>query len=251
MRQILLILVCLCLLALSAKAAEITVAAAANLQFPLKELQAEFTRETGTSVKIAIGSSGSLTTQIENGAPFDVFLSADMKYPEAIYKEGLSSRPPQVYAYGVLVLWTMEDLDMSKGLGLLADKEVKKIALADPLLAPYGRQAVNAMKFARLYPGISPKLIYGESIAQTNVFITTGAADVGFTAESVVLAPNMKKKGKWTKVDPQSYKPIAQGMVVLKYGEKVHPRQAQAFYNFLLSDPARKILRKYGYCLTP
>ena len=237
------------LLPVLAMADQVTVAAAANLQYTLEDLKAQFTKETGINVKDVIGSSGNLTSQIENGAPFDVFLSADMKYPQAVYKDGFSLRPPKVYAYGVLVLWTMKDMDLSKGVKVLSGPDVKKIALADPQLAPYGRQSVNVMKFYHLYPFISSKLVYGQNISQTNQFIATGAADIGFTAKSVVLAPDMKDKGKWGELPPQAYKPIAQGAVVLKYGQKHHAIEARAFYDFLFSPSARKIFKKYGYDL--
>ena len=204
---------------LSAFASDITVAGAANVQFTLDDLKAEFTKETGIGVKTIIGSSGKLTSQIENGAPFDVFLSADMKYPAKIHKDGFSPDAPKVYAYGVLVLWTMKNFDLSKGVNVLNDPAIQKIAIADPQVAPYGREAVNALKFYRLYDQLQKELVLGESISQANQFITTGAADLGFTAKSVVVAPNMKDKGKWVEVDPQSYKPIAQGVVVLKYAQ--------------------------------
>lgn len=234
---------------LAAFAADITVAGAANVQFTLDDLTAEFTKETGINVKTVIGSSGKLTSQIENGAPFDVFLSADMKYPDTLYKEGFSLRSPKVYVYGTLVLWTMKDLDLSKGVNVLNDAAIRKIALANPQQAPYGREAVNALKFYALYDQLQKKFVLGESISQTNQFITTGAADIGFTAESVVLAPNMKDKGKWVEVEPQSYKPIAQGVIVLRYADKEHSKEAREFYDFLFSGPAQEIFKKYGYKL--
>jgi molybdate transport system substrate-binding protein len=234
---------------LSSFATEITVAGAANVQFTLEDLKAEFTKETGIGVKSVIGSSGKLTSQIENGAPFDIFLSADMKYPATLYKEGFSLRSPKVYVYGVLVLWTMKNLDLSKGVNVLTDSGVQKIALANPELAPYGRQAVNALKFYQLYEQLQKKLVLGESISQANQFITTGAADIGFTAKSVVLAANMKDKGKWIEVDSQSYEPIAQGVIVLKYAQQNHSKEAQEFYDFLFSAPAQEIFKKYGYKL--
>jgi len=234
---------------LTAFAGDITVAAAANVQFTLDDLKAEFTRETGIGVKAVIGSSGKLTSQIENGAPFDVFLSADMKYPAKVYKDGFSLQAPKVYGYGVLVLWTIKDLDLSKGISVLSDAAIGKIALADPQLAPYGREAVNALKFYKLYESLQKKLVMGESISQANQFITTGAADIGFTAKSIVLAPNMKDKGKWIEVDPQAYKPIAQGVIVLKYAQQDHLKEAAEFYDFLFSSPAQEIFKKYGYKL--
>jgi molybdate transport system substrate-binding protein len=190
-----------------------------------------------------------LTSQAENGAPFDVFLSADMKYPVKIYKDGFSSKAPKIYVYGVLVLWTMKNLDLSKGVNILNDPGIQKIAIANPDLAPYGRQAVNALKFYKLYDQLQKKLVLGESISQVNEFITTGAVDIGFSAKSVVVAPNMKDKGKWVEVDPQSYDHIAQGVIVLKYAEKNHSKEAQEFYDFLFSSPAQDIFKKYGYKL--
>lgn len=249
MKQLLVVLVFLSVLPLTVFADDITIAAAANVQFTLDDLKAEFTRETGIGVKTVIGSSGKLTSQVENGAPFDVFLSADMKYPSKIYKDGFSSDAPKVYAYGVLVLWTIRDLDLSKGINILSDTGIGKIALADPQLAPYGREAVNTLKFYKLYDQLQKKLVFGESISEANQYITTGSADLGFSAKSIVLSPNMKGKGKWIIVDPRSYKPIAQGVVVLKYAEQNHSNEAKAFYDFLFSAPAQEIFKKYGYKL--
>ena len=245
----LIVLTFLLVMPLDAFASEITVAGAANVQFTLDDLKAEFTKETGIGVKTIIGSSGKLTAQIENGAPFDVFLSADMKYPTKVYKDGYSSNAPKVYADGVLVLWTMKDLDLSKGINVLNDTGVGKIAIANPELAPYGREAVNALKFYKLYEPLQKELVLGESISQANQFITTQAADIGFTAKSIVVAPNMVGRGKWVEVDPQSYKTIAQGVVVLKYGQQNHSKEAREFYDFLFSAPAQKIFKKYGYKL--
>ena len=249
MKKYFITLMLICLLPLSAMAEQITVAAAANVQFTLDELKAEFTKETGIDVKTVIGSSGKLTSQIENGAPFDVFMSADMDYPKRLDKDGTTLSEPKIYAYGYLVLWTLKDVDLSKGIAGFSDRSVKRIAIASPKAAPYGRQAVIAMKYNHLYPGISSKLVYGESISQVNQFITTRAADVGITAKSVVLAPHMKDKGKWVEVDPQSYEPIAQGVVILKYAGRKHSAEAQKFDNFLFSAPAQDIFKKYGYKL--
>jgi len=232
---------------LSAYASDITVAGAANVQFTLDDLKVEFTKETGIGVKTVIGSSGKLTAQIENGAPFDVFLSADMKYPSKLFKDGYSSQAPKIYADGLLVLWTIKNLDLSKGVNGLNDVGIVKIAIADPQVAPYGRQAVNALKYYKVYDQLQKELVLGESISQTNQFITTGAADIGFTAESVVLAPHMKDKGKWVEVDLQSYEPIAQGVIVLKYGDQNHSNEAHEFYDFLFSPAAQEIFKKYGY----
>ena len=249
MRKIFIPIIFFLLLPLCVFAEEITVAAAANIQFTLDEIKAVFEKNTGINVKTIIGSSGKLTAQIENGAPFDVFLSADVDYPNRLFKEGLTVGTSKIYAYGHLVLWTLKDMDLSKGVSVLSDASTKKIVIASPQIAPYGRQAVNAMKYYHLYPNIQSKLVYGENIAQVNQFITTQSVDVGLTAKSVVLADNMKNQGKWVEVDPQSYQPIAQGAVILKYASKEHLQAAQQFFDFLFSDECKPILEKYGYTL--
>lgn len=226
---------------------EITVAAAASVQYALEELKAEFEKDTGIKLKTIIGSSGKLTAQIEQGAPFEIFLSADMDYPQALYGKELTHNEPKVYAYGILVLWTLKDVDLSKGIVVLTDASVRKIALPTPKTAPYGRQAVHALKHYKLYERVSKRLVYGESIAQTSQFITTGASDIGFTAKSVVVAPPMSNQGKWIEVDQEAYEPIAQGAVILKYAERHHLPQVRRFYEFLFSEKAREIYQKYGY----
>ena len=233
----------------SAFAGDLTVAVAANVQYTFEELKSEFQKETGINVKQVIGSSGKFTTQIENGAPFDIFLSADMSYPQTLEKEGLAYNSPRIYAYGTLVLWTMNNVDLSKGIKTVSDPVVRKIAIASPNTAPYGRQAVNALKHYNLYGQVHKKLVYGGSIAQTNQFITSKAADLGFTAKSVVLAPNMKDKGKWIEVDKSAYEPIAQGVVILKHAQRRDIEEAKKFYDFLFSKVAQDIFQKYGYVL--
>ena len=238
----------LCLMPFSAMADEITVAAAANLQFTLEEIKAVFEEQTGDHIKVIIGSSGKLTTQIENGAPFDIFMSADVDYPQRLYNDGVTLQEPKIYAYGVLVLCTLNDVNLSQGVSGLSDSAVKNIAIASPQTAPYGRQAVNAMKYFHLYPSIESKLVYGENIAQVNQFVTTKAVDVGFTAKSVVLAENMKNQGRWVEVDPQSCQPIAQAAVILKSSHS-HEPLAQKFFNFLFSPEVQDIFKKNGYRL--
>lgn len=229
--------------------ADLTVAVAANVQYTFEELKAEFEKDTGIQIKTVIGSSGKFTAQIENGAPFDVFLSADMDYPQTLEKEGLTVNSSKTYAFGTLVIWTMTDVDLSKGIEALANPSVKKIAIASPKTAPYGRQAVNALKHYDLYAQVNKKLVYGESIAQTNQFITTKAADLGITAKSVVLAPNMKDKGQWVEVPQEAYEQVAQGVVILKHAERGNIDEANKFFDFLFSDEAGEIFKKYGYIL--
>lgn len=248
-RKIIAVVIFIYIFPLSARAEAITIAAAANVQFALDELVTQFIKETGIDVKMVIGSSGKLTSQMENGAPFDIFMSADMDYPKRLYADGMTVKEPKIYAYGCLVLWSLKDVDLSNGVLVLSDASIKKIALASPKVAPYGRQALNVIKYNHLYSVISSRLVYGESISQVNQFITTQAVDIGFTAKSVVMAPNMKDKGKWVEVDEQSYDPIEQGVVILKYASKSHLVEAQKFYNFLFSLTAQNIFKKYGYKL--
>jgi len=229
--------------------AELTVAVAANVQYTFEEIAAEFKKETGGSVKAVFGSSGKFTSQIENGAPFDIFLSADIEYPKTLLLEKLTHNAPEIYGFGKLVLWTMTDVDISGGMDILKEKAVKKIAIASPKTAPYGRQAVNALKYYKLYDDVHKKLVYGESIAQTNQFITSEAADVGFTAKAIVLAPNMKDQGRWVEVPQEAYEPIAQAVVILKHAEKGNLVEAKRLFDFLFSDQARAIFEKYGYIL--
>jgi molybdate transport system substrate-binding protein len=250
MKKMIMIVSILLALPFSAFAEEVTVAAAANVQFTVEELKNAFEQETGLKVNTVIGSSGKLTTQIENGAPFDIFLSADMDYPDTLYKEGLACKEPQVYAYGTLVLWTLKDnLDLSKGIAVLTDSLVKKIAIANPKSAPYGRKAVDALKFSHLYQEVNKKLVYGENITQASQFIIAQAADIGFTSKSIVLSSEMIGRGKWIEVDSQSYERIAQGVVILTYAKKQHFKAAEKFYNFLFSDKGKEIFKKYGYIL--
>lgn len=237
------------LLPVQAFAANLTVAVAANAQYVFEELKQAFEKETGMTVDGVVGSSGKFIAQIENGAPFDVFLSADMSYPQTLQTEGLTYNAPKVYGYGSLVIWTMRDIDLSKGFSVLASGSVKKISIASPKTAPYGRQAVNAMKFYGLYPQVQSKIVYGESIAQASQFVTTNAVDLGITAKSVVLAPNMKEQGKWVEVDQKAYEPIAQGAVILKYAQKHNIEAAQKFFDFLYSGEARAVFKKHGYAL--
>lgn len=249
MHKHLLTLLCFWLIAQPVAAGTLTVAVAANVQYAFDDLRAEFGKQTGIALKPIFGSSGKLTAQIQNGAPFDLFVSADMEYPEALHRAGLAASAPKVYAYGVLVLWSMQDIDLSKGLALLADSGIRKVALPNPKVAPYGREALRALQSARLMDAVGPKLVYGESIAQATQFVYAGAAEAGISAKAAMLAPPLRGKAKWAEVDPRAYTPIAQGVVILKQGHAAHPGETQLFLDFLFSDQARAIFTRYGYRL--
>lgn len=242
---------CLWVAVSQAYAAEtLTVAVAANVKFVFDELQAEFTKASGIEVKGIFASSGKINAQIKSGAPYDVFMSADMEFPEALHKDGLAVAAPKVYAKGVLVLWTLHPaLDLKQGMRVLRDPQVKKVAIANPKLAPYGREAIRALEHAGLKNEAEPKLIYGESISQVNQYVDTRATEIGITAKSVVLAPQMLGRGTWVEVPRDSYQAIEQGMVILKHGQQSNAEASRKFYDFMASAKARAILQKFGYTL--
>jgi molybdate transport system substrate-binding protein len=228
----------------------LTCAVAANVKYAFEDLRQAFSRETGIEVKEVAGASGQLTSQIRSGAPFDVFLSADMDFPQALFQDGLTAGAPKVYAQGVLVLWTTQSaIDLGRGMQALNDPAVRKIAMPNPRLAPYGREAVRALEYFHLSDAVQSRLVYGESISQATRFVDAGAAEVGFTAKSVVLAPELKGRGKWIEVPAQGYQPIAQGVVILKHGESAQPEAARRFVEFLFSPAAHRIFENYGYII--
>ncbi len=227
---------------------KLTIATAANMQYAIKVLTKDFTKETGIECVTVISSSGKLTAQIHQGAPFDIFLSADMKYPNALFDKKLAIDAPEIYAYGSLILWTTKK-DSQPSIESLSKSEVNHIALASPITAPYGVAATEVLNHFNLFKKVESRLVYGESIAQTNQFITTQAADLGFTSKSVLFAPTLKEKGQWIEIPANLYTPIAQGLVILKSPEK-NTEQAQKFKDFLISSKGKEILNNFGYKTT-
>ena len=231
-------------------AGTINIATAANVSYAIHELINEFHKQhPDTNIQTTLGSSGKLTAQIQNGAPYDVFLSADMKYPHALYKSAFAITQPLIYAKGALAMLSTKQRDFSKGIFIVTDKNIRRIAIANPKSAPYGKAAVEALKNAKLYTKIKNKLIYAESASQALAYSIT-AADLGFIAKSALFSPKMKayKKGiNYAEVDPDLYTPISQGVVLLKHAKK--SADAKAFYRFILSKEAKAIFTKYGYQL--
>lgn len=227
---------------------KIIVATAANVQYVMKELKQEFEKETGKEIQVVVSSSGKLTAQIREGAPFDVFVSADTKYPEEIFKNGGSDEKPKIYAYGTLALWSLSIPENELNINALSSEKIKKIAIPNPKLAPYGEAAEQALEKENLLTPLKSKIVYGESIAQAAQYITTGSVEVGFTALSVILAPEMKGKGYYTIIDSTSYKPIAQAALLLRHSDNSPKKEiSQKFYDFLFSEKAKAIFKKYGY----
>jgi len=223
----------------------LTIATSANMQFAMDELISEFSKETGIKCQTIIGSSGKLTAQIKEGAPYQLFVSANMKYPNNLFHAGLTTSPPKIYAFGKLILWTVNS-SVKPSLSILTQNNIKHIATANPKTAPYGSATIEVLKNIHLYNEVESKLVFGQSIAQTNQFITTKVADLGFTSKSVVLTKKMKGVGNWIEIDSTLYSPIAQGVVILK-SKKSELEKATKFYNFLFSSKAKEILNNFGY----
>jgi molybdate transport system substrate-binding protein len=233
------------LLSASSFAQNLKVATAANLQSVIKVLGADFTKKTGVIVESIVGSSGNLSTQISNGAPFDVFLSADMNFPQKLYTTGFATKKPEVYAKGSLIICSTKDIEFDNWERMLLTPAIKKVAIANPTIAPYGKAAVEALKLKGVFPEIQSKLVTGESISQVNTYITTGVVDVGFTTQALVKDLEGKQKIYWKAVDPKTYAPIEQGIVILKHAEG--NANAEKFYQYILSADAKRILKAYGY----
>lgn len=230
-------------------AAQLTVATAANMQPAMEALKVEFRKSAGIEVKAVYGASGRFASQIMNAAPFDVFVSADMDYPDTLYRMGYALAAPKVYAYGKLVLWTSKARPLGSDLAALLDPALAKVAIADPKRAPYGRESIRAMSRAGLYDRVKPRLVYAENIAQLSQYVMTGHADAALTAKSAVLVAETEGKGSWVELDSTLYDPIAQGAVICRYGSEKDPEAAARFHAFLFSEPARRILERFGYAL--
>ncbi len=241
------------LLAASARAAEpqsLSVAAAANLVFAVKALDAEF-QKTAPEVTVTsmTGASGSLVAQIEHGAPFDVFLSADLDFPRALIKAGQAEgKSLTTFAIGRLVFWTTQpDLGIQDIAAAVRNPAVHKLAIANLRTAPYGRAAKQALEKLGAWGDAQPKLVIGENIAQTTEFVQTGNAQAGFLALSIVISPPLKNKGRWMEVPASLYQPIEQGAIITAHGA-ANPAAA-SYLAFLRSPAARAVLAKYGYGL--
>ena len=230
-------------------APELVVAAAADLSTALQEVVQDYEKKTGVKIKLSFGASGALTQQIQNGAPFDLFFSADMDYPRQLIAAGRADGASLYqYAVGKLVLWVPADspLDVEhQGMDVLLDSSVKTIAIANPQHAPYGRAAVAALKHYRLYDRVAGHLVLGENISQAAQFVESGNAQAGFVALAHALAPGIQGKGKYWVVPVDAYPALAQGVVVLSSSQ--HKREAAEFAEYIKTKEAAGVLRKYGF----
>jgi molybdate transport system substrate-binding protein len=238
--------------ATGAAPAELTIAAAADLKFALDTLASEFqSKHPRIRPAITYGSSGNFHAQILNGAPFDLYLSADAEYPRNLAGDGLALEDETfVYAIGRIVVWVPETSPVdveTLGIESLFAPSVRKIAIANPQHAPYGKAAVAALRTLGVYERAAPNLVLGENIAQTAQFVQSGAADTGVIALSLALAPEMKTHGRYWEIPFDAYPKMEQGGMILKRSAKA--REARVFRDFLVSDHGRAVLKQYGFFL--
>jgi len=230
---------------------ELLVAAAADLTPALNDIAQQFEQQHGLKVKVSFGASGALTQQIQNGAPFDLFFSADMDYPRQLISQGQAdSDSLYEYSLGKLVVWVpaASPLDIEhKGLSTLLDPSIMKIAIANPQHAPYGRAAVAALKHAGLYDRLADRLVLGENVSQAAQFAESGNAQAGFVALAHALSPNVKGTGRFWVVPADYYPPLEQGVAVISRSK--HKKEAAEFLEYLKSKEVSEVLRKYGFTL--
>jgi len=222
------------------------VAAAADLQPVLPPILAQFTAQTGIGTSASYKSSATLATSIINGAPFDLFLAADLSFPQRVIDAGLAEESsPVPYARGTLVLWTRNDTEFHQlSMDSLRDPALKTLAVANPQHAPYGRAAEAALQHLGLYDTLKPKLVIAENIAQTAQYADSGNAQMGLISLTSALTPNLKGEGHYILVPGEAYPPILQGAVVIKNSQNAPA--AQRFLNFLASAPIERQLEASG-----
>lgn len=231
-------------------AQEITIAAAADLQFAMQDIAARFQKETGKTVKLIYGSSGNFFQQLQNGAPFDMFFSANLDYAKKLEAAGLTD-PGSYYQYakGKIVIWVPKDskLDLSSGIQALLNPAIKKIAVANPQHAPYGQAAVAALQKEHIYEKVQDKLVLGENISQTASFVVSGSAEVGIVALSLALSPNMKDKGRYAEIPADEYPPIEQACVILSSSK--NKEVAKQVLSYIKTTAVGEVLKSYGFDL--
>jgi molybdate transport system substrate-binding protein len=231
--------------------AVLTVAAAADLRFALDDLVKDFEEQyPGTKINVTYGSSGNFFAQFQNGAPFDLFFSADIEDPRKLAERGLGADDVFLYAIGCIVVWVPKDSPVAVeklGIKALLEPSIRKIAVANPEHAPYGRAAVAALKALNVYDQVASRLVYGENIAQTAQFVQSGAADAGMLALSLAVAPQMRDAGRFWQVPLDAYPRMEQGGIILKSSKNLET--ARAFRDFVLGDQGREILKRFGFYL--
>lgn len=252
--KLLISLTIVCIFPLNAFAEEtLTIIAASDLRYALDDLvkvfkkNNDFPQEKNSIVNVIYGSSGKSFSQIVHGAPYDIFFSADIEYPNLLKEKNLTLTEPKLYGIGKIVLWSKTFDPNKNGMQGLLDSKVTKIAIANPTHAPYGKRAIESLKYYKLLNLVKDKLVYGENISQATQFVDSGNADIGFTALSIVLAPVMKNKGKYYIIPSNTYSPLKQAYVLLKRA-KVN-KTGNKFISFMETNQARKVFENYGFII--
>ncbi len=249
--RVVLLLMTATMVACGASAQSITVGAAADLNYAFTDLASQFERSTGNKVILTVGASGNLYSQIMNGAPFDLFFSADEEYPKRLVESGKAdSSSLRIYAVGHLVLWVPNRSSLDPGklqMGLLTETAIKRIAIANPVHAPYGRAAIAALEHYGLKSKVADKLVMGESVSQAAQFVQSGNAQAGLIALSLAKSPAMESSGKYWELPLDTYPELRQAVVIVTASQR--KKTAQAFVDFVLSAEGQAVLKKYG--LTP
>ena len=245
----LLIFVCLFAAGQTARAGEkITIAAAADLKFALDEIVVLFSKaRPADRVETIYGSSGKFQTQIRQGAPFDLYFSADIAYPRALRAEGFAASEVQPYAVGRIVLWSPSRDAAKMTLADLADPAIRKIAIANPKHAPYGKRAEEALRAAGMWEKVEARLVYGENVAQAAQFVQTGNAQAGIVALSLALSPELAKQGSYALIPDKLHQPLEQGFIVTK--RAAGNPLAREFARFMADREARAVMARYGFVL--
>lgn len=243
-----LLVVCSLFGAATAHAEKITIAAAADLKFAMDEIVTGFKKvQPGSDVEVVYGSSGKFHTQIQQGAPYDLFFSADIAYPRELARRGLAASDVKPYAVGRIVLWSSSMDAARMTLASLTDPKITRIAIANPKHAPYGKRAEEALKAAGLWDRVQAKLVFGENISHTAQFVQSGSAQVGIIALSLAVNPELAKKGGYYLIPGKMHNPLEQGFVITK--RAAGNALAKKFADYMAAKPARAVMTKYGFVL--
>lgn len=238
---------CYCWASASFASDSMTIAAASDLRFALNDIVAQYqSLHTESTIRVIYGSSGKMTTQIRHGAPYDLFFSADIRFPETLYHDGFAKTTPSVYALGRIVLWSARHETTDLSLEDLTSPLFRRIAIAQPEHAPYGMRAKEALQAVGVWEAIQSKLVYGENIAQTAQMAESGAADVAIIALSLALFPRLAERG-YVLIDDALHQPLTQGFVITRYG--ANKPAVEQFTQFMQTDTAHRIMRHYGFIM--
>lgn len=243
-----LLLACWFFSAASAHAEKITIAAAADLKFAMEDIVAAFRKENpADTVEVSYGSSGKFHTQIQQGAPFDLYFSADIAYPRELHKNGFAASDVKPYALGRIVLWSTTRDASKMTMNSLADAGIARVAIANPRHAPYGKRAVEALQAAGVWDKVEPKLVYGENIAHAAQFVQTRNAQAGIIALALAVSPALAEKGGYWLIPDTMHQPLEQGFIVTRRAQ--HNALARRFAAYMDGKAARTVMVKYGFAL--